>query len=304
MQITNTSSTVTGQYSINIRGARTITGSNEALVVIDNVISSAQALSQLPPEVIESINVIKGGSGATLYGSQGINGVVVVTTKRGTKSQRMTATLTSSIDFETVGKMPARQSEYGQGWSGDKINVENGAWGWAFNDPKYAGTMQPYGIPLYDYNGNGRIDYNPDNSKPTPDDPAAIQSPFRSFGNDEVRRFFQTGSLFQNTLSINAGNGDTYLLMTLNNVDRDFMIKDDILKRTSGMIKAGTKLGKWSFEGVLNYSRQKHLQQQVIFIINYCNLQQIFRLHDGEIILNRLMDGINIIKILTGILNM
>ncbi|MCL1674025.1 SusC/RagA family TonB-linked outer membrane protein [Elizabethkingia meningoseptica] len=257
MQITNTSSTVTGQYSINIRGARTITGSNEALVVIDNVISSAQALSQLPPEVIESINVIKGGSGATLYGSQGINGVVVVTTKRGTKSQRMTATLTSSIDFETVGKMPARQSEYGQGWSGDKINVENGAWGWAFNDPKYAGTIQPYGIPLYDYNGNGRIDYNPDNSKPTPDDPAAIQSPFRSFGNDEVRRFFQTGSLFQNTLSINAGNGDTYLLMTLNNVDRDFMIKDDILKRTSGMIKAGTKLGKWSFEGVLNYSRQK-----------------------------------------------
>jgi hypothetical protein len=41
---------------------------------------------------------------------------------------------------------------YGQGWSGGKVNVENGAWGWSFNDPKYAGTIQPYGIPLYDYN--------------------------------------------------------------------------------------------------------------------------------------------------------
>jgi TonB-dependent SusC/RagA subfamily outer membrane receptor len=45
------------------------------------VISTAAVLQQLPPEVIESVNIIKGGSGAALYGSQGINGVVVVTPK-------------------------------------------------------------------------------------------------------------------------------------------------------------------------------------------------------------------------------
>jgi TonB-dependent SusC/RagA subfamily outer membrane receptor len=81
VQITQTNSSVTGDFSIVIRGQENNTGSNEALVVIDNVISTAAVLQQLPPEVIESVNIIKGGSGAALYGSQGINGVVVVTPK-------------------------------------------------------------------------------------------------------------------------------------------------------------------------------------------------------------------------------
>ena len=61
---------------------KSITGDNQALVVIDNVISSATILQQLPPESIESINVIKKVlQGAALYGAQGVNGVIVVTTK-------------------------------------------------------------------------------------------------------------------------------------------------------------------------------------------------------------------------------
>ncbi|AQW90117.1 SusC/RagA family TonB-linked outer membrane protein [Elizabethkingia anophelis] len=257
VQITQTNSSVTGDFSIVIRGQRTITGSNEALVVIDNVISTAAVLQQLPPEVIESVNIIKGGSGAALYGSQGINGVVVVTTKRGTKSKRLSVSLTSAVDFESVGMMPTRQTMYGQGWSGGKVNVENGAWGWSFNDPKYAGTIQPYGIPLYDYNKNGVIDFNPNDSAPAGDEAASIMSPFKSFGNDEIRKFFKTGSLYQNTLSINAGDGDGYIMLTLNNVNRDFMIQDDILRRTSAMLKGGMKVGKWRFEGIVNYNHQK-----------------------------------------------
>ena len=144
MQITNTSSTVTGQYSINIRGLCTITGSNEALVVIDNVISSgtgvvsschlrSSSLLMLLRAVLELLYMALGG----------INGVVVVTTKRVLSLIGCQLLYIFLLIFEAVGKMPERQSQYGQGWSGDKINVENGAWGWAFNDPKYAGTMQP-----------------------------------------------------------------------------------------------------------------------------------------------------------------
>ena len=71
--------------------------------------------------------------------------VVVVTTKRGTKSKRLSVSLTSAVDFESVGMMPTRQTMYGQGAGLEKkVNVENGAWGWSFfNDPKYAGTIQP-----------------------------------------------------------------------------------------------------------------------------------------------------------------
>ena len=257
VQITQTNSSVSGKFSILIRGVRTITGSNEALVVIDNVISTADNLQQLPPEAIESINVIKGGAGAALYGSQGVNGVVVVSTKRGTKSKKMSVTFNTAVDFEKIAFTPDRQTQYGQGWDGHKINVENGAWGAAFNDPNMSGQNLPYGIPLYDYDGDGTIEVNPNDDTPADDDAASIFSPYRSFGNSQIKDFFQTGSLYQNSVTINAGDGDGYVLLNLNNVHRDFLVQDDVLRRTSGMLKAGMKAGKWRFDGVVNYSHQK-----------------------------------------------
>ena len=68
VQITQTNVGVNDTYSILIRGTRTITGSNEALVVIDNVVSSARVLQQLAAEAIKSVNIIRGGAGAALYG--------------------------------------------------------------------------------------------------------------------------------------------------------------------------------------------------------------------------------------------
>ncbi len=257
LQITQTNSSVNGDFSILIRGVRTITGSNEALVVIDDVISTAANLQQLPPEAIESINVIKGGAGAILYGSQGINGVLVVTTKRGTKGKRMTVTLNSSADFESIAFLPERQNEYGQGWDGNKVNVENGAWGPAFTDPTYAGQILPYGIPLYDYNGNGVINTNPGDFTPAGDEEASIMSPFKSLGNSEIKKFFKTGTLYQNSVTVNAGDGDGYVLMNIGNVHRDFLIQDDTMRRTTAMFKGGIKAGKWRFDGVFNYSHQK-----------------------------------------------
>lgn len=68
--------------NIVIRGNRSITGSNTALVVIDGKVASAETLQQLPPDVIDKVNVIKGAQGASLYGEQGVNGVIVVDTKK------------------------------------------------------------------------------------------------------------------------------------------------------------------------------------------------------------------------------
>jgi len=64
-----------------LRGNRSLIGDNNALVVIDNQISNASVLSQIPPEMIQKVNVLKGAQGTALYGSQGANGVIVVNTK-------------------------------------------------------------------------------------------------------------------------------------------------------------------------------------------------------------------------------
>ena len=77
----NDSANYDKETKIVLRGNRSITGENNALVVIDNVISNSSVLAQLPPEVIKSVNVLKGAQGSALYGTQGVNGVIMVTTK-------------------------------------------------------------------------------------------------------------------------------------------------------------------------------------------------------------------------------
>lgn len=229
---------------ITLRGNRTLTGSNDALVVIDNAISSAAVLAQLPPEIVESVNVIKGAQGAALYGSQGLNGAIIVTTKRGSKTSKMKVTLNSNIDFENVAYMPERQMKYGQGWEGDAFDAgdgngntthipwENGAWGPAFDDPMFAGTLQPTGLPQAD----GTF----------------IMAPWQGI-KDNTKKFFNTGTVLQTGISLNMGGEDSYAAFSANRQETNFVVKDDNLKRNSFLLKMGKKLGKFSIDGNINY---------------------------------------------------
>lgn len=83
LQVNAISNGVNGDTRVVLRGNRSISGNNQALIVIDNVISSAEVLNQLPPSLVDNVNVIKGAQGAALFGEQGVNGVIVVTTKKG-----------------------------------------------------------------------------------------------------------------------------------------------------------------------------------------------------------------------------
>ena len=102
LQINTISNGVAPETRILLRGIRSVSGDNSALVVIDNSIATAEVLAQLPPEVIESVNVIKGAQGAALYGAQGVNGVIIVTTKKGSNKEKFTFGFNTSIDFENV----------------------------------------------------------------------------------------------------------------------------------------------------------------------------------------------------------
>ena len=98
VQITNTSGSAGAGSRIVVRGQTSLTGNNQALIVVDGVrIDNSQEASEgrnagvagsnrgmdINPEDIESINVLKGGSAAALYGVDGGNGVIVITTKKG-----------------------------------------------------------------------------------------------------------------------------------------------------------------------------------------------------------------------------
>ena len=88
VNITNSNNNITGSPKIQIRGMRSVSGNNNALIVIDNVISSADALSQIPPNKIKSQQILKGAQATALYGNDAGNGVVLIYTNRSRKEKR------------------------------------------------------------------------------------------------------------------------------------------------------------------------------------------------------------------------
>lgn len=85
--------------SINIRGVSTM-GNNDPLIVIDGLISSTSTLNNLNPSDIENVSVLKDAGSAAIYGSRSANGVILVTTKKGSKSAKPVVTFNGMVGFQ------------------------------------------------------------------------------------------------------------------------------------------------------------------------------------------------------------
>ena len=122
--------------NIVIRGFKSLTGNNQALFVVDGVpidnanttsVGTAQggggydygnAASDINPDDIESINILKGAASTALYGSRAANGVVIITTKKGRKSQGIGVTASVGYSVGSIDKstFPEYQTQYGGGY--------------------------------------------------------------------------------------------------------------------------------------------------------------------------------------------
>lgn len=132
----SSSGTMAGSSNIIVRGYNSIYGTNQALIVIDGTPvnnetynSSNQrtgrggydygnAASDINPDDIESLNVLKGAAATALYGSRASNGAIIITTKKGKKGKGLGVTFTSSLTVGTVDKetLPKYQDKYGAGY--------------------------------------------------------------------------------------------------------------------------------------------------------------------------------------------
>ena len=126
-----------GSTNVLIRGNTSLKGNNQALFVIDGVPISnrstntrgqeqasggnydyGNAASDINPEDIESVNVLKGAAASALYGSRAANGVIMITTKKGGKSKGFGVTVNSGVTFGSIDKSTfiKYQNEYGAGY--------------------------------------------------------------------------------------------------------------------------------------------------------------------------------------------
>jgi len=114
LAVYNVNNSVDPAVKVVLRGFRSLTGNNEALVVLDGMQTTSTILALINPNDIESVSILKGGQAATLYGSAGINGAIVITTKKGAQG-KLKVSYSNSTNFEQISFLPDFQDQYGSG---------------------------------------------------------------------------------------------------------------------------------------------------------------------------------------------
>jgi len=148
MQINTTGSGVNPNVRVTLRGSRSMTGNNEALIVVDNVIVPNEILGNLNPQDIQEMTVLNGSNAAALYGSAASNGALIIVTKRG-KAGQTRVSVGHTVNMEQVSFYPEIQKEFGSGYASgyphQYVPYENQQYG-----PRFDGSMVEIGKPLED----------------------------------------------------------------------------------------------------------------------------------------------------------
>ncbi|SMG13164.1 SusC/RagA family TonB-linked outer membrane protein [Arenibacter troitsensis] len=168
----------TSASNITIRGVASITGRSQPLIIMDGVpIRDGEVannnywgdqrlrgngLLDINPEDIDNISILKGASAAALYGSEAVNGVVLITTKSGkNKKKGMTVDMSSSYSFDKVAYLPRYQTVRGPG---APLNVSDGgqdADGFIYHDTDGDGIAETRGVLGYSINFGPKFDGQP-----------------------------------------------------------------------------------------------------------------------------------------------
>ncbi|MES2275688.1 MAG: SusC/RagA family TonB-linked outer membrane protein [Bacteroidota bacterium] len=188
LQVNIVSGGVNPTVSLVMRGYRSLTGNNNALIVLDNVIVPSSLLGNINPEDIDDIQVLNGAGGAALYGSDASNGVVIITTKKGKKGAAQVRA-SQTVSAEKVSYFPKVQTGFGSGTDIDiqrYLETENQQYG-----PAFDGKPVILGFPLQD---------------------GSIQTVPYSY-NDSKQKFWETGVNKQSDFSVQSGDdkGSTYV---------------------------------------------------------------------------------------------
>jgi TonB-linked SusC/RagA family outer membrane protein len=226
--------------SMIIRGAKSLSNDNQPLFVIDGVpvintlnnvgqvgndnrVDYGNAISDINPDNIESVSVLKGPSAAALYGSRAGNGVVLITTKTGAKSNKMTINVNSNTVFDNPFKYLNMHSKFATGvlpftpdnnpYPGGTLYIDEGSSG---------------GVGPELDKGYKAVQWN------SPSDAAGnqIATDLKSYP-DNVKNFVQTGITTTNGFSIsNSTDAATYRISYSNMTNRGLIPGSDLFKNS------------------------------------------------------------------------
>jgi TonB-linked SusC/RagA family outer membrane protein len=261
VHVTNSASPF-GSARIVVRGASSILGQNQPLIILDGIpidnssvglngyggggmggYNIGNAAADINPDNIQSVTVLKGPNAAALYGSRAANGAIVIETKKGRGAGGQTGyglTATFGSSFETPLMLPAYQNQYGQGFYGD--------------------------FKFVDGNGGGVNDFADESWGPKLDGRLidqffGLQQPWVAHPNN-VRDFWDMGMLNTMNVAISRNASQSNFRLSVGRQDEQGMYPNNRNIRTDVTLAGGAQIStKISTEASLDYINDAMAQQ-------------------------------------------
>ncbi len=253
VQVTRQGGSAGAGSSIVIRGIQSISGQNQPLFVVDGVpinnsfrasigtsggVDYANRAIDINPNDIESISVLKGPAATSLYGIQGATGVVLITTKKGSRKRGFAVDISTNTSTDRIMNYFPQQMNYSQGDNG----VYNG--GTTFNH---------YGAPISTlrYDASTPFAKDPRGTIVDMNHPNAGE---RVLGYDNQRLFFQNGFTNDTHVAVSAGDEKSTFYLSVGNMFQQGIIPNNDFNRTSFKLSADSRLSeKFKIGGSVNY---------------------------------------------------
>ncbi|MEX2567871.1 MAG: SusC/RagA family TonB-linked outer membrane protein [Cyclobacteriaceae bacterium] len=245
IKITPASSGMGGSSRVIIRGNASLTGNNQPLFIVDGIpidnsgfggVTSNSAgpsqvrtdygsgISDINPNDIESMTVLKGPNAAALYGNRAANGAIIITTKTGRSKPGLGIDYNTSFMFNKIheGTLPRFQNEYGQGSGGVFAPDTEFSWGERFDGRTFT---YPSGV-------SGIYSAQPNN----------------------VSDFYETGTEFVNTIALSNSSEKTNFRFSYTNFDGKGVMPNSELSKNTFNLRIGSNLSdKLSFDSKITY---------------------------------------------------
>jgi TonB-linked SusC/RagA family outer membrane protein len=255
--ISASGASVGGTAKIRIRGASGLFGSNPLFVVDGTPISNdnfsgnysgidfGNLASDILPEEIESITILKGPTATAIYGNRGAHGVVLITTKKGESKKGVGITFHSGMTYDQVYLLPPYQNEFGGGYDGNFLTTTDPKDGKSYKilnysadeswGPRMDGTMyRPWWswFEGADYGKEISLSPNPSN----------------------VKDFFQSGITLNHGISFSGGSESTVFRFSFHDVRQSGVVPNAYLKRNHLSLQTSSQLTeKWKLGAHIHF---------------------------------------------------
>lgn len=232
VSVTKSASGIGAPVKVVMRGNRSIDGSSQPLYVVDGILLDGD-ISNISPDDIQEISVLRGANAAALYGSRAANGAIIVTTKSGKGAREG---VSASLGFASTISSPIHllglQNEYGQGSAGTYSPTASTSWGPRFDGSQVAHWSNDPNYPAF--GSTYAYEAQPDN----------------------VKDFFRLGHELATNLGVNINNEKSNVFLGYTFTDAGGIVPGNDLKRHSISTRINSQLtDKLEVDAKLNYIR-------------------------------------------------